>query len=46
MDFPIGDRLLRLADNSTARHPSCVLKAFWEYTEGTLNVRDRERLPS
>lgn len=38
MDFPIGDRPLRLADNSTARHPSCVIKAFWEYSEGKSMV--------
>ena len=36
IDFPIGRSPLRLVDSSTARHPSCVIKAFWEYTEGKL----------
>jgi len=33
LDFDLGQGPLRLADDSTARHPSSVIHAFWEYTE-------------
>ncbi|KAF1972194.1 hypothetical protein BU23DRAFT_167319 [Bimuria novae-zelandiae CBS 107.79] len=33
IDFPLGQWPLRVADSSTARHPSSVIRAFWEYTE-------------
>lgn len=33
LDFDLGQGPLRLADDSTARHPSSVIQAFWEYTE-------------
>ncbi|KAF2451269.1 hypothetical protein P171DRAFT_2960 [Karstenula rhodostoma CBS 690.94] len=33
LDFDLGRGPLRLADDSTARHPSSVIQAFWEYTE-------------
>lgn len=36
IDFPIGSSPLQLVNNSNARHPSCVIKAFWDYTEGML----------
>lgn len=33
LDFDLGRGTLRLADDSNARHPSSVIKSFWNYTE-------------
>lgn len=33
LDFDLARGPLRLADDSNARHPSPVIKAFWHYTE-------------